>query len=275
MYAINGLTDMLSSWEDNGWIGIKNAQFFKTAAAILKQRLATTSFKWIKGHNGTQGNEEADKLAKEEAEKPIPDPLDLSIPKEFDLQGAKLATISQATAYKGIIERKPPLSRRTTLTNIQLTRDALAAFNNAQEIDETIWNSLRNTAIRLKIRQLLFKAMHGTQKIGHYWTRGSPTPPKHPLQPQQRYEKIITNTHLGIRSLNLGPPLRESYTRKNTHCLGDPSQMAPSNQRPTHRRQNYSCAYQTRRIIHGLDSLHMGANSVPGQHPPKLTKLDT
>jgi hypothetical protein len=92
MYAFNGLTDLLSTWEDNGWIGIKNAQFFKAAAAILEQRLATTSFKWIKGHNGTQGNEEADKLAKEGAEKLTPDPLDLSIPKEFNLQGAKLAT---------------------------------------------------------------------------------------------------------------------------------------------------------------------------------------
>jgi ribonuclease HI len=170
MYAINGLTDQLSTWEDNGWISIKNAQFFKAAAAILKQCLASTSFKWIKGHNGTQGNEEADKLAKEGAEKPTPDPLDLSIPKEFDLQGAKLATILQATAHKGINERKPPLLRRTTLTNIQLTRDALATFNNIQETDETIWNSLKNTSIRLNIRQFMYKSMHGTQKIGHYWT---------------------------------------------------------------------------------------------------------
>jgi hypothetical protein len=39
-----------------------------------------------------------------------------------------------------------------------------------QETDETIWNSLKSTTIRLKIRQFLFKATHGTQKIGHYWT---------------------------------------------------------------------------------------------------------
>jgi ribonuclease HI len=170
MYAINGLTIFLSTWENNGWIGIKNAKFFKKAAATLKQRIATTTFKWVKGHNSIQGNEEADRLAKEGADKPDPDIVDTTIPKEFDLQGAKLATISQSTAYKGILERKPPLLRRTTLTNLQTTREALASFHSDQETDKTIWNGLRNTAIRLKIRQFIYKALHGTQKVGDYWS---------------------------------------------------------------------------------------------------------
>ncbi len=103
MYAINGLTKYLSKWEDNGWIGVKNAPFFKKAAHILKQHIATTSFQWIKGHNGIQGNEESDRLAKEGANKLALDNLDLDIPKEFDLQGAKIATLTQALAYKGIL----------------------------------------------------------------------------------------------------------------------------------------------------------------------------
>lgn len=63
----------------------------------LKRRSATTHFKWIKGHSGDQGNEASDVLAKEGARKERPDEIDLSIPKEFDLQGAKLSTINQAT----------------------------------------------------------------------------------------------------------------------------------------------------------------------------------
>ena len=169
-YAINGLTHFLNSWENKGWIGIKNATFFKKTAAVLKQRTATTIFKWVKGHNNTQGNEEADKLAKEGAAKCDPDIVETTIPKEFDLQGAKLATISQSTAYKGILERKSPPSRRTTLTNLQITREALTSFHQDQEMDSTIWNGLRNTTIRLKIRQFLYKALHGTQKVGHYWS---------------------------------------------------------------------------------------------------------
>ncbi|KAN0115797.1 Ribonuclease H-like domain containing protein, partial [Russula decolorans] len=68
-YTIAGLTKHLNTWEDIGWIGIKNAAFFKRAAYLLKSRTATTHFKWVKGHNGDHGNEESNRLAKEGADK--------------------------------------------------------------------------------------------------------------------------------------------------------------------------------------------------------------
>ncbi|KAH9979836.1 hypothetical protein BJV74DRAFT_779754, partial [Russula compacta] len=84
-----------------GWIGVKNANLFKITAFLLNQRQAMTSFTWIKGHEGVLGNEESDKLVKEGANKDALDLLDMQIPKEFNLQGAKLITINQATAYQG------------------------------------------------------------------------------------------------------------------------------------------------------------------------------
>src|SRR6266851_5238574 len=81
MYVINGLTKHLSTWEDDGWIGVKNAPFFEKTAHVLKQRIAVTSFQWIKGHNGSQGNEGSDQLAKEGANKPLPDPYGPRCPK--------------------------------------------------------------------------------------------------------------------------------------------------------------------------------------------------
>lgn len=105
-YVIDGLTENLERWEDRGWIEIKNADLFKRAAYLLKRRTAPTIFKWVKGHQGILGNEESDKLAKEGAEKEIQDNLPLEIPKEFDLQGAKLSTLTQAIAYRGIREIK-------------------------------------------------------------------------------------------------------------------------------------------------------------------------
>jgi hypothetical protein len=80
----------LSHWEDKGWIGIQNAALFKKAAFLMRRRTARTSFQWIKGHSGDQGNEGSDQLAKEGAEKDEPDALDLSIPPEFDLQVLRL-----------------------------------------------------------------------------------------------------------------------------------------------------------------------------------------
>jgi ribonuclease HI len=168
-YVIDGLTEHLNTWEDQGWIGIKNAPHFRKAAYLLRRRTATTHFQWVKGHTGTQGNEESDRLAKAGAEKPTPDPLDLSIPQEFDTQGAKLSTLTQSTAYKGIIQSKDSPDRLSTVRNLQMMRNALAQYTNTLETNETLWNNTRRKEIRTKIKQFLYKAMHGTQKIGPFW----------------------------------------------------------------------------------------------------------
>jgi len=59
---------------------------------------------WVKGHNRNEGNEGSNALAKQGTNKQQPDLLNLDIPKELDIQGAKLSTLTQATAYKGILE---------------------------------------------------------------------------------------------------------------------------------------------------------------------------
>jgi hypothetical protein len=128
----------LSTWEDNGWIGIDNTPLFKLTAAALKQCLATTTFQWTKGHAGDQGNEEADCLAKEGADRPTPNHMSLEILKEFNLQGAKLATLTQVVTYYGIIECKPPCTCRTTAWNLSLVRKSLVLYHNELETDKTL-----------------------------------------------------------------------------------------------------------------------------------------
>ena len=169
-YMINGLTTHLTEWEDNGWIGIKNAPLFKKAAYLLKRRSAPTLFKWVKGHSGDEGNEGSDQLAKEGAEKANPDELNLKIPKEFNLQGAKLATLSQAIVYKGILEQRGPYTQPETSNNLESAQIAIAEYTQTLGTDETIWCGLQKPMIRIKIRQFLYKAMHETQKIGHFWS---------------------------------------------------------------------------------------------------------
>lgn len=78
------MTTFLNEWENKGWTNVKNATFFKKAVYLLRKRLATTSFKWIKGHNSEEGNEQSDQLAKQGAMKDRDDNLDLEVPKEFD-----------------------------------------------------------------------------------------------------------------------------------------------------------------------------------------------
>jgi len=101
--------------------------------------------------------------------KNVEDPTDLSIPIEFDVQGAKLSTLTQAIAYRGIKDAKKTPTRNTTRGNLQKARDAIHEYTGSLETDESIWLSIRKHEIQTKIRQFLYKTMHGTQKIGKFW----------------------------------------------------------------------------------------------------------
>ena len=168
-YVIEGLTRHLKTWEDRGWIGIKNKEWFKRAAYLLRRRMATTRFQWVKGHDGDVGNEQSDRLAKLGASKSEPDEISLNVPEHFDLQGAKLSRITQAIAYQGIYEKEPRKMRRTTHQNLEKVRSDIEAQTGSLETNETIWNLIRKTPIRLKIKQFFYKTLHSTQKIGRYW----------------------------------------------------------------------------------------------------------
>lgn len=169
-YVIKGLTTHLKDWENKGWIGIKNANLFKKAAYLLRKRLAPTFFKWVKGHSGNEGNEQSDILAKEGANKNEPDDLPLEIPPEYDLQGAKLATMTQALAYKGIRLRNPASPRPTTMRNLEQAKNAISELTLGRETDTTLWKGLRKRSICLRVQQFLYKAIHGAYKIGDFWS---------------------------------------------------------------------------------------------------------
>ncbi|KAG0700961.1 RnaseH-domain-containing protein [Suillus ampliporus] len=142
LYAIEGLTKNLPEWENRGWIDVKNTYH-------LRKRSAQTSFIWVKGHNGHHGNEQADRLANEGANKQNEDIIDLSVPDEFNLQGAAL---------------------RKTTNNLDITRYAIQTLTGHLEEDATIWKGCRNKDLPRKIQQFLYKAIHGAYRIGEYWS---------------------------------------------------------------------------------------------------------
>jgi len=136
----------------------------------LRHRSAKTTIKWVKGHNSIQGNKGSNTLVKQGAIKWNPDPLDLEIPIDFKVLRAKLPTLMQATAYRGILERRKPEPHNTTEKNLKLTHAAIKRITGDLEMSTTIWQGTWRKMIRPIVQQFLYKTIHGTHLIRKYWT---------------------------------------------------------------------------------------------------------
>jgi ribonuclease HI len=70
-YVITGAMDYLPRWRENNWCkadgqtvsNLEHWKFFDQHLTSLRNTGAEISFEWVKGHNGDQGNEKADKYA--------------------------------------------------------------------------------------------------------------------------------------------------------------------------------------------------------------------
>lgn len=66
-YVYKGITQWRNNWKAKNWTNskkknIKNIDLWKVVDLLVDQH-PTTSYEWVKGHNGNVGNEQADKLA--------------------------------------------------------------------------------------------------------------------------------------------------------------------------------------------------------------------
>ncbi|KZP28250.1 RnaseH-domain-containing protein [Athelia psychrophila] len=172
MYVIRALTMYLTEWEERGYIGIANREIFKAIVALLRERGAPTRFKWVKGHSGILGNEEADELAGEGALKEAFGELDLKIKNKFNITGAQLSKMTQALAYQGIKElQKPPTRRSGTESRLDITRYAVEENFGQAPLDETIWQAIQHKDLSRSIRSFFWRATHNGYKIGEYWMK--------------------------------------------------------------------------------------------------------
>jgi ribonuclease HI/exonuclease III len=176
-YAIAACTTNLRKMEDEGFIGVSNRELIQVAIARLRQRKTQTKVKWIKGHNGHVRNEGADEMARKAIEKTDQDPIDMSIPPNLQLTGAKIAGLSQKLAQKGIreIKEKNLEDRHQTATNIDIIKDDIEEKSAYRPATSTIWTSIRNKDLSPSFRYFAWMAIHDAYMMGQNWLRDNYT----------------------------------------------------------------------------------------------------
>lgn len=170
IYIIRAMNSSLKPWEDLGWTNIPNAEWLKATAYHLRQRSTPTRFKWVKGHNGTRGNEEADKLANIGMNKQIADEIDLTVPNHFQPTGLRLAATTQASAYALIAGLNRSTTTRRAEILLERIRATLETINNHSLPNHSIWKGCRHRDIRHLIQTFIFKAINDALRIGDFWS---------------------------------------------------------------------------------------------------------
>ncbi|KAJ7719049.1 hypothetical protein B0H16DRAFT_1796039 [Mycena metata] len=202
---LRSMTKKLPAWEDKGWIETPNAEGLQALAAALRGRTAETKLAVV---TSSIEVEEAHRPARTGTGKQDTDQIDLRIADHLQLRGAKLSTLTQGLAYRGIKALKERVHRKATDENVLNTQSAVKAlFKKVLRTQTTpvppaqneyslpslalqivfstipvlrghdyepnqVWSgvgSIRNKDISRQIRNFMWKTLHGAHRIGKFW----------------------------------------------------------------------------------------------------------
>ncbi|KAJ7735348.1 hypothetical protein B0H16DRAFT_1327117 [Mycena metata] len=159
----------LSIWEDKGWVGVQNPAPAQQLAACLRSRSAPTSFSKPTTATASALCRSAEELARTaitDGTAMPPPPNNNSVPA---VRGAKLSSMTQKLAYQSIRARKKTPIRKGTGEVMALVQDAVKVTNGRTPQESSVWKSVRHKDFTRQFRNFLWRAIHRSIRVGHYW----------------------------------------------------------------------------------------------------------
>jgi ribonuclease HI len=143
-YAIKSLSTRLPQAENNGWTNIKINPWIKETIDSIKRKKGEVAICWTKAHTNEQGNERANKLAKEGTNKPSPDwAANKTVGR---ITGLKLLSISQSLAYHASLQEKSVPELNKVSNNLhRIQSDMSLGIMKQSPTHDTIWKDLKQT----------------------------------------------------------------------------------------------------------------------------------
>ncbi|KAJ8691276.1 hypothetical protein PTI98_010865 [Pleurotus ostreatus] len=172
-YVIKALTSNLEKNEDRGFIGVANKDLVRQTVAALRNRRGKTHFKWVKGHQGDLLNEGADNLASQGCDQEATEFAAQEVNQRGSISGAKLQSLNQTLAYKGIREielTKAKHKQEKTAQMLSTIQDHLADSCGTAPNENQIWKEAKSKDLSRQTRFFLWMSIHDAYKVGRYWT---------------------------------------------------------------------------------------------------------
>ncbi|EPS93544.1 hypothetical protein FOMPIDRAFT_1135933 [Fomitopsis schrenkii] len=165
------LIENLEAWENDDWVGVKGAEPIRVLVNELRQRCAPTTIRSLDGEDRLLRLPLALRRREDAMAQGPGEPVNLDKHPAFNITGAKLATLTQATAYRCLREQTAVPERPATTAIVAKVLTSLRGATSKPVDESDLWIGTRHKDFQRKVADFLWKGLHGAHRVGAYWSK--------------------------------------------------------------------------------------------------------